>query len=152
MPDRNGTRAIVIRGWIVSYAALIHVVWAIALWFEPDVLSVGPIAKLAEWTDGNARLCSMIFFFAGVLAWFGGYKLKRTLLGALLGVPQLFLILIGAESCLEIIFEGVHPDGTANDRIFFAAQLAGSILLAPVYMLAVYVPYWKALWRTRTFL
>lgn len=142
-------RPIVIRGWIVSYSSIIHLTWAVVLLFEPSAIDVGPIYKVANFFGDNSIITSIVFFLAGSLAWIGGSRFKHDVVGVLLGIPQLLLIFISAESCMEVIGNGVHPDGTVGDALFFVAQLAGSMWLAPVYMVAVYGPYWKVLWTTR---
>jgi hypothetical protein len=146
----NGTtRPIAIRGWIVFYASIIHLTWALCLFLSPDAIEVAPVNKVADWLNFNQYAAGTSYLVAGVFAWWGGTRHKYDIFGLILGLPQLLLILMGTQACLEIIIDGVHPDGTRAHHGFFFAQLAGSLWLAPVYMLAVYMPYWKAMWRQR---
>ena len=145
----SGTRPIAIRGWIVFYASVIHLTWAVCLFLSEASLKVAPVNKIAEILNFDQYAAAIAYLFAGVAAWWGGTRHKYDIFGLILGMPQLMLILLGTEACIEIIFDGIHPDGTVSGPWFFFAQLAGSIWLAPVYILAVYLPYWKALWRQR---
>jgi hypothetical protein len=147
MPDT--TRPIAIRGWIVFYASFIHLTWAICLFISSDAVEVAPINKVADWLNFNQYAAAVAYLAAGAMAWWGGTRHKYDIFGLILGLPQLLLILMGTQACIEVISEGAHPDGTTGHYWFFFAQLAGSLWLAPVYMLAVYLPYWKAMWRQR---
>lgn len=148
MPN-NGTRPIAIRGWIVFYASTIHLTWAACLFISPDALLVAPINKVAQWLNFNQYAAATAYLFSGTFAWWGVARHKHDIFGLILGLPQLTLILLGMQACIDVILNGLHPDGTQARYWFFFSQLAASLWLAPVYMLAVYLPYWKAMWRQR---
>lgn len=150
MPENEmTTRPIAIRGWIVFYASMLHLTWAFSLFFSPDALAVAPINKVAEWLRFNQYAAAVTYLVAGGLAWWGSKRHKFDIIGLIAGLPQLLLILLGMEACIEIMIEGVHPNGMVDKHWYFLAQLASSLWLAPVYMLAVYLPYWRAMWRQR---
>lgn len=148
MEPTDSTRPISIRGWVIPFASIVHLIWAFVLLFEPKAVDIAPIFQLAEWVNKNHLWIAAIFFVSGALAWIGSVLYRTEITGVVMGIPQLLLVTFGAGSCIEIIIAGTHPDGTVNGHLFFIAQLANSIVLAPIYFLAIYQPYWKAIWRT----
>ena len=143
------TRPIAIRGWIIFYASLIHMTWAVTLLLSSNVVNVAPVNRVAEWLDFDQYATAASYFGVAVLAAWGSARHKYNVIAPLLGLPQLLLVLLGTAGCIDIVMDGVHPDGTTGQYAFFFAQLAGSIWLGPVYMVAVYWPYWRALWTQR---
>lgn len=147
--DGNGDcRPLALRGWLMHFASVVHLTWGILLLFSESVMDVAPIHDVATWLHFDHMQVGIAYLAAGAAAWWGAFRHKYDTYSMLLGVPQVLLLFMGMSSCIDIILNGVHPDGTTNSRLFFVAQLANSIWLPPLYMISVYGPYWRALWKS----
>lgn len=112
---------------IITFACALHLVQALALYIDPDVVGVTSIFTIGR--QLGASLAAATFLLVASLALWSQF-LPNSRRKALLLIPQQLVLFISAAGAVNYIYVAHFADGVARSQAFIAADQSVTVLLA----------------------
>ena len=120
--------------WIVIYAILLHLAWAILLLVDESVAGTPPVSALTAVVGTPAAVGILLFIASAALV---GLLMRSFRWGFLLLGPQQVVLLHSAMGSITAILAHSYADGVPRPWAFIAADQFPNILTAILYACAV---------------
>jgi hypothetical protein len=124
--------------YIVLFASLLHLAWAVLLLVSPTAGYSTPVAIITRVCGGPYRSAFVLATVAGVAMVFPfiRYRLTNRMMAALL-IPQQLLLFMSAGAGLWAAVRETYADGVVRGWPFILSDQLPVILLALLYTVAV---------------
>ena len=136
-------------GWLmISYAIILHLVWAMLILLEPAALNTTPINASVVFNSTGATAAMMVS--VAMLAIVGIFQHKWRV-GIVFLLPQQGVLVASAWGALGAVLAGAYADGVPRPQLFILADQFPAMLAAALHTVAlliingVHVPCWH--WR-----
>jgi hypothetical protein len=131
--------------WIVCYAAILHLAWAVILFAFPPVRTTA--LDLLVHLFGNFAPVTGLVLVVSIACALAGLRLRnRPVLSFALLLPQQYLVIVSAVGALGAMLAGHFADGIVRPSEFIIADQAPAVLLALMHAAALLERY---AWRPR---
>lgn len=120
---------------LISYASLIHYLWAAILLISPDPLMATPLSGL-NFGNESRLITASILFVVATLA-FIGTKMKHSLRSLLFLIPQQTVLFIMGFTGLLAAMSGHYADGTIKPSLFILSDQLPAIMLGFIYTMVL---------------
>ena len=124
-------------GVLLWYAALLHLYWAVMLWFVPGIVWTTPMAAIFVVLQQSFLLTSAVLAGASVSNSFLIFLRRARPWHLLLGILQQCLLLISAAGCVFFAFQGHYADATPHVPLFIFSDQLATILAALLHSVAL---------------
>jgi len=124
--------------YIILYACILHLMWAILLLINPMAGNATALAILLQIFGGPIRTAVILFVVAVTAMWFPflRYTVSKRALAFML-IPQQLVMLMSAGNGIYAAAVGHFSDGVARAHEFILADQLSVILLALLYSVAI---------------
>lgn len=136
--------------YIVLYAALLHILWALAMLFTTAEQWATPIAPLFQRFGGPPAVAAWLLGIS-ILALIGKLRWRNTGLTLLCLLPQQWLLMESALASTQAILGSAYADGVLRPRVFiFCDQLPNvlAVICHTAYIVELMVEAGRQ-WRKR---
>jgi hypothetical protein len=121
------------NAWMVYYATLVMGIWALMLLASDDPFGSTPVHSLRF---GHRFVTAIVLMAACALA-LRGIRVRGTVAGWLLMLPQQTLLIVSAIGALVAIASGHYADLEPRPRLFIAADQLPAIVAAFCHSFAI---------------
>ncbi len=120
---------------IVWFAILLHMLWAVDMFLDPDQSGMATAPYAIKMAFGPF---SPILLFLGCMLAFLGMTIPHRRSSVLLMLTQQTLLFISAVGAVKAIILGHFADGVERSRMFIATDQEPAIILAILYTIAIF--------------
>jgi len=122
----------------LSFVAIIHFLWGVIVLLTPDVLHITAIHEFTHLFGSQLNVALAMFLVAGC-AHIGVFtKLKTTLWGVFLLLPQQAALLLTLWGILVSVASSQYPDGYNQTSLFILADQIPLALICVFHTLAIF--------------
>lgn len=129
---------VAIGRYVILFASLLHIGWAILLCINPEAGLATPVNVLVRFFGGPYRTAATLVF-AAVLAMVFPFKRHRVSNLAMAGllIPQQALLFMSAGAGIYAAFIGRYADGVPRGTVFIISDQLPIIILSLLYTVVV---------------
>lgn len=126
---------------LIIYCAICqHILWGIALLFDPEVVNITAINEFFRLFPDPIQI-AFLFFLVAISALVGLLWRPYSLLGIFLLLPQQFVLFYSATGAISAIINSAFADHVIRSRGFIFADQLPAFLLLVFHTLALLQEY-----------
>jgi hypothetical protein len=129
---------------VIWYAIVLHLIWAVALYYDESVRGVTAIYELSGWFPPPYTKWALAS--VAIMAIAGIYS--HGMAAVALMLPQQAVLVLGAMGAIEAMYLGSYADGVLRPQAFLIADQMPAVLAAIGHTIAIVdsenMKKWKA--------